>query len=79
MNLTETERLVRRIELYLKQADEALAPDLMARDYAAEHGAATKRLITCQRIIRGGDHAQHEGQSPGPVTGGGAQQAADKG
>ncbi|HIG44428.1 MAG TPA: hypothetical protein EYQ14_28425 [Gammaproteobacteria bacterium] len=58
MNLTETERLVRRIELYLKQQDASLQPDVMAREYAAEHGAATKRLITCQRIIRGGDHAQ---------------------
>ena len=58
MNLTETERLVRRIESYLRQPDASLQPDVMAKGYSDEHGAATKRLVTCERIIRGGDHAQ---------------------
>ena len=58
MNLTETERLVRRIESYLKQPDVSFNPDVMAKEYTDEHGAATKRLVTCERIIRGGDHAQ---------------------
>jgi hypothetical protein len=58
MNLTEAERLVRRIEAYLKQPDDMLKPATMAKDYASEHQASIKRVVTCQRIIRDGDRDQ---------------------
>ena len=58
MNLTEAERLVRRIEAYLKLPDEMLQPEAMAEAYASEHQAAIKRVVTCQRIIRDGDRDQ---------------------
>ncbi len=50
--------MVRRIEAYLKQPDETLQPATMAETYASEHQAATRRVVTCQRIIRDGDRDQ---------------------
>ncbi|MDP6134265.1 MAG: hypothetical protein QF856_06685, partial [Candidatus Marinimicrobia bacterium] len=43
---------------YLKQPDETLQPATMAETYASEHQAATRRVVTCQRIIRDGDRNQ---------------------
>ena len=58
MNITEAERLVRRIESYLKSPDESLQPSQMAESFTQTMQEANSRLITCQRIIRGGDSAQ---------------------
>ncbi len=58
MNLTEAERLVRRIESYLKSPDESLQPSTLAENFTQVMQEANSRIITCQRIIRGGDSAQ---------------------
>ena len=58
MNLTEATRLVRRIESYLSDPDESLDPAKTAKEYASVLETASKRLVTCQRIIRDGDRDQ---------------------